>query len=184
MPAVSSPLICALSTCEGRNTNTRRGAIGTSSPVLGLRPTRSDFWRTWNVPNDESLTVSPRDSAPQTSSKISSTICEESLRDNPTALKTASVRSARVKVFVLIPCPQKARLSGASQTVGAGTFPVNVRDLEDLAQKCALPAKKGRPPGEPPAHGLHEDQIAPFDAPIGDRDGQRQGNGGRRGVAM
>src|SRR5215468_2562806 len=34
----------------GRKTRTRRGVIGTSCPVLGLRPTRSPFWRMLNDP--------------------------------------------------------------------------------------------------------------------------------------
>src|SRR5690606_9206822 len=36
-------LIWALRSWDGRKTRTRRGRIGTSSPVLGLRPTRSPF---------------------------------------------------------------------------------------------------------------------------------------------
>ena len=43
-------LIRFLSTCEARKTSTRRGRIGTSSPVLGLRPTRRPFWRTAKLP--------------------------------------------------------------------------------------------------------------------------------------
>src|SRR6202030_2504864 len=64
----ASPLIMALSTWLGRNTSTRRGAMGTSVPVFGLRPMRWDFWRTANVPNEDSFTVSPRASASHTSS--------------------------------------------------------------------------------------------------------------------
>src|SRR6185437_4638919 len=79
------PFMTALSTWLGRNTSTRRGAIGTSSPVFGLRPMRCDFWRTANVPNEESFTVSPRDNAAQSSSRMSSTIWADSLRDSPTA---------------------------------------------------------------------------------------------------
>ena len=41
----------------GRNTSTRRGVIGTSWPVLGLRPTRWPFWRMPKEPNEDSLTV-------------------------------------------------------------------------------------------------------------------------------
>ena len=37
-----------------------RGRIGTSSPVFGLRPMRCALSRTENVPNDETLTNSPR----------------------------------------------------------------------------------------------------------------------------
>src|SRR5256885_7725718 len=81
----ASPLMTAFSTWLGRNTSTRRGAIGTSSPVLGLRPIRWAFCRTAKVPKDESFTVSPRASAEQTSSSISSTICADSWRDRPTA---------------------------------------------------------------------------------------------------
>ena len=44
----------------GLNTITRRGEIGTSCPVFGLRPTRSPFDRTMNEPKDESFTDSPR----------------------------------------------------------------------------------------------------------------------------
>ena len=44
----------------GRKTKTRRGVIGTSSPVLGLRPMRSPFWRMPNEPNEDSFTESPR----------------------------------------------------------------------------------------------------------------------------
>src|SRR5690348_9985801 len=79
--------------------------MGTSVPVLGLRPMRFDFWRTENVPKDESFTVSPRDSAAQISSSMSSTICEDSLRDSPTALNTASDSSERVRVFMEIRLP-------------------------------------------------------------------------------
>ena len=43
-------------TCEARKTRTRRGRIGTSSPVFGLRPIRWPFWRAAKVPNEEILT--------------------------------------------------------------------------------------------------------------------------------
>ena len=45
--------------CDGRKVRTRRGLIGTSSPVLGLRPTRAVLSRTEKVPKDEIFTVSP-----------------------------------------------------------------------------------------------------------------------------
>ena len=44
-------------------TMTRRGVIGTISPVLGLRPTRSDFCRRPKEPKEESFIGSPRSSA-------------------------------------------------------------------------------------------------------------------------
>ena len=37
------PLMRSFMILLGRNTNTRRGVIGTSSPVLGLRPIRCPF---------------------------------------------------------------------------------------------------------------------------------------------
>ena len=52
-------LIRSFNLIEGRNTTTRRAEIGHSSPVLGLRPMRSDFLRTVNVPNEDSFTASP-----------------------------------------------------------------------------------------------------------------------------
>ena len=54
-----SPFICCFIIADALNTTTRRGEIGTSTPVFGFRPIRSPFRRTSNVPNDDSLTVSP-----------------------------------------------------------------------------------------------------------------------------
>src|SRR6266481_2979047 len=65
-------LIRAFKTWLGRKTRTRRGSIGTSWPVLGLRPTRPPFLRTPNVPKDEILTCSPRPKAATTSSRTRS----------------------------------------------------------------------------------------------------------------
>ena len=44
-------------------TMTCRGVIGTTSPVFGFLPTRSDFWRRPNEPKDESFMASPRSKA-------------------------------------------------------------------------------------------------------------------------
>ena len=41
---------------DGRNVKTRLGAIGASSPVLGLRPTRAVLSLKLNVPNEEIFT--------------------------------------------------------------------------------------------------------------------------------
>src|SRR5690348_3046824 len=79
----SRPLILAFSTLDGLNTITRRGRIGTSTPVLGLRPTRSPFERTTNEPKPLSLTVSPRAAASQISSRTDWTSTADSVRDNP-----------------------------------------------------------------------------------------------------
>ena len=61
-----------------------RGVIGTSMPVLGLRPTRSPFMRTMNEPKEESLTTSPPITAAEISPSTTSTISAESARDRPT----------------------------------------------------------------------------------------------------
>src|SRR6202008_960020 len=66
-PSTSSSLLVigkllmrALSTLDARKTRTRRGRIGTSCPVFGLRPTRCPLSRTVKLPNDEIFTDSPR----------------------------------------------------------------------------------------------------------------------------
>ena len=83
----------------GRNTSTRRGVIGTSCPVFGLRPTRWPFWRMPNEPNEDSLTVWPAARLVEISCSISSTSSCDSLRGSPTFWTTASARSARVSVL-------------------------------------------------------------------------------------
>src|SRR5712691_1769488 len=85
-----SALIRCLRIAEGLNTITRRGEIGTSLPVLGLRPILWPFLRTTNEPNDESFTVSPRSRQSVISFKTSSTSVADSMRDNPTFWYTAS----------------------------------------------------------------------------------------------
>src|SRR5690606_28272620 len=56
-------LILDFNTLLGLNTSTCRGRIGTSSPVLGLRPMRSFLDLTWKEPKDDSLTCWPETSA-------------------------------------------------------------------------------------------------------------------------
>src|SRR5229473_3003557 len=48
-----APLIRDFRTFDARKTSTRRGRIGTSCPVFGLRPTRRPLSRTVKLPNDE-----------------------------------------------------------------------------------------------------------------------------------
>ena len=71
--ATCSPLIRAFRTFEGLNTMTRRGSIGTSIPVFGLRPMRCPLSRTTKDPNEDSLTVSPRARQSQISARTDST---------------------------------------------------------------------------------------------------------------
>src|SRR4029077_21232205 len=79
-----SELIRCLRMAESLDPMTRRGAIGTSLPVLGLRPMRWPFLRTTNEPNDDSFTVSPRSRQSVISLSTSSTSVADSVRDKPT----------------------------------------------------------------------------------------------------
>src|SRR6202011_880377 len=78
------PLIRCFRMADGLNTITRRGEIGTSVPVLGLRPIRWPFLRTMNEPNDDSFTVSPFSRQSVISFRTSSTKADDSVRDKPT----------------------------------------------------------------------------------------------------
>lgn len=76
------PLTEAMRTGEGLNVSTRRGLIGTSIPVRGLRPIRSRLDRTAKRPKDRSLTASPRTSASEISSSAISKMSRAWARDN------------------------------------------------------------------------------------------------------
>jgi hypothetical protein len=80
MPA-GPVLMCCLRMADGLNTITRRGEIGTSVPVLGLRPIRCPFLRTTKVPNDESFTISPRSRQAVSSLSTVSARAADSIRD-------------------------------------------------------------------------------------------------------
>src|SRR5688572_31938999 len=64
----------------GRKISTRRGVIGTSSPVFGLRPMRRPLSLTPKDPNEDSFTFSPRDRVTEISLNTSSTSSCDSLR--------------------------------------------------------------------------------------------------------
>src|SRR5579883_2556110 len=81
--ATAMPLMRCLRIADGLNTITRRGEIGTSLPVLGLRPTRCPFLRTTKEQNDESFTVSPRSRQSVISLSTNSTSAADSVRDRP-----------------------------------------------------------------------------------------------------
>src|SRR5579863_2001744 len=72
---------------EALKTATRRGKIGTATPVLGFRPMRWPFLRTVNVPNDDNFTVSPCAMAPVISFKTRSTKAHDSFRVSPTFVR-------------------------------------------------------------------------------------------------
>jgi hypothetical protein len=69
---------------EGLKTITRREEIGTSVPVLGLRPILWPLLRTTKEPNEDNFTVSPRSRQSVISFSTSSTSADDSVRDNPT----------------------------------------------------------------------------------------------------
>jgi hypothetical protein len=75
------PLMLAVKTGEGLKVSTRLGVIGTSTPVLGLRPIRSRLQRTEKSPNERSLTLSPRTKASEISSSAISKISRACARE-------------------------------------------------------------------------------------------------------
>src|SRR5947209_8374329 len=101
-PPLAPALMRCLRMADGLNTITRRGEIGTSLPVFGLRPILWPFLRTTNEPNDDSFTVSPRSRQSVISFSTISTRVADSVRDSPTFWYTASHRSARVTVLPAI----------------------------------------------------------------------------------
>src|SRR5215218_397811 len=81
-----------------RKVITRRGAIGTSMPVFGLRPTRWPLSRRMKVPKPEIFTLRPSDSEWHMWCSTRSTRLADSERDRPSLRWTTSARSARVRV--------------------------------------------------------------------------------------
>src|SRR5262245_15689468 len=80
----ASALMRCLRMADGLNTITRRGEIGTSLPVLGLRPILWPFLRTTKEPKEDSFTVSPRSRQSVISLSTNSTSVSDSVRDSPT----------------------------------------------------------------------------------------------------
>src|SRR5574337_439041 len=78
---------------------TRRAVIGISSPVLGLRPGRWGFTRSWKLPKPDSLTLRPSSSAVRISSKKRSTMSFASRLFRPSCSKRSSASSALVSVM-------------------------------------------------------------------------------------
>ena len=91
-------LILARTERLGRKETTLRGAIGTRSPVFGLRPSRARLLRTWNLPKEE-IFASPcwtRKSARM--SMMSSIKSLLSRRENPSFACATVVKEPRVTV--------------------------------------------------------------------------------------
>src|SRR3954464_12035786 len=159
---------------DGLKTITRRGEIGTSLPVFGLRPMRCPFLRTTNEPNDESFTVSPRSRQSVISFNTISTRVADSVRDSPTFWYTASHKSARVTVLPAIAStPLSAtnlinlnnqRYSHCAAVVNGPPSQFRWR-VSPTHQRCA--------PGKPASHRLEQHEVALFDAAIFHRDIER-----------
>jgi hypothetical protein len=81
-PGLFASLIASLSTGEGLNVKTRRGAMGASTRVFGLRPVRSRLPRTLKTPNDDNFICSPRTSAFEISSRTISRYSAARVRDS------------------------------------------------------------------------------------------------------
>jgi hypothetical protein len=88
-------------TAEALKTITRRGDIGASTPVFGFRPIRLPFWRTWNAPNDDSLTVSPLTTLSEISFNTSSTT-PSFVHTDPSDF-SQGFQERRMVVFVAVP---------------------------------------------------------------------------------
>src|SRR3546814_8703840 len=85
-----------------RKVITRRGRMGTSTPVLGLRPIRCALSRSTKVPKPEIFTFCPSDSASDICDRIDSTIIADSLRDSPICWLIRAAISALVSVPAVI----------------------------------------------------------------------------------
>src|SRR3546814_10166369 len=79
--------------CEARKVRTRRGEIGTSTPVFGFRPILCVLSRKTNVPKPEIFTFSPSASALLIWSSMDSTICADSARDRRSEEHTSELQS-------------------------------------------------------------------------------------------
>src|SRR5688500_6302713 len=164
----------------GLKTVTRRGGIGTSRPVLGLRPTRSPLSRTMNDPNDESFTVSPAMIASQISLRTISTIPADSVLDRPRRLYTASARSARVTVLPPITPAARIILDLSSKSWAKPMRAGRAGQHE----RINLPAQQRRAPGEAAAHRFQHDEVALLYTAVMHRRIEGERDGGRRSVAV
>src|ERR1700730_12892122 len=140
--ATAKPLIRALSTFDGLKTMTRRSVIGTSIPVLGFRPIRSDLERTKNRPNEDNLTDPPPINASESSSNTDCIRIPDSLRERPAQRYTASARSTRVTVRGTVrrgPSP----LSSAADNPSSSAARI-VSDFVILNPRQSVPVMRNR----------------------------------------
>ena len=157
-----------LSIADGLNTITRRGEIGTSFPVLGLRPILWPFLRTTNDPKEESFTVSPRSRQSVISLSTSSTSVAEFRSRQSYLLVDRLAQIGACDRFLAHRLPRVRRSRYPS------VFPNDISlarggqqgVMRKISRCVSLPAQQDGAPGEAAAHGLQQHQIAAFDAPI------------------
>ncbi len=181
---IGSALMRCLRIADGLNTITRRGEIGTSVPVFGLRPILWPLLRTTNEPKEDNFTVSPRSRQSVISWRTSSTRVAElragqshflidrfaqvSARHRFSWHRPARLRRSRY----LSELSNDIRLERHGQRVQGRPGEPNVRAATRSA--VASPSHENRAPGKPAAHCFHHDQIAAFDAALRDSGGQRK----------
>src|SRR3984893_475657 len=146
--ATALPLIRALSTFDGLKTMTRRSVIGTSIPVLGFRPIRSDLERTKNRPNEDNLTDSPPIKASASSSNTDCTKIPDSLRERPTQRYTASAKSTRVTVRGAVrrgPSPLSSAADNPSSSAARIVSDFVIFNPVNLFQSCGIELIRQQP---------------------------------------
>jgi hypothetical protein len=146
--ATALPLIRALSTFDGLKTMTRRSVIGTSIPVLGFRPIRSDLERTKNRPNEDNLTDSPPIKASASSSNTDCTKIPDSLRERPTQRYTASAKSTRVTVRGAVrrgPSPLSSAADNPSSSAARIVSDFGIFNPVNLFQSCGIELIRQQP---------------------------------------
>src|ERR1700730_5840713 len=84
--------------------------MGISSPVLGLRPGRCGFSRSWKLPKPDNLTLSPDSRAMRTSSKNRSTMSLASRLLRPSCSNSRSASSGLVSVMETLLAKRGAEL--------------------------------------------------------------------------
>lgn len=97
-----SPLSSCLKMMLGLKVRILRALMVRGSPVWGLRPVRSCFWWTLNLPNPVILTSSPQASVFLIMSRMDPTISSASFLWNPLMSRTFSMRSFLVMGGIFI----------------------------------------------------------------------------------
>ena len=110
---IHSPSTSAFRFTEALKVITLRAAIGAPTPVFGLRPGRSLFWRTANFPKPRMFTSSPNASVETISSRTASINSLARQREKPG--QTAQTACA-ISRLVNVPCDRSLEACGVSRT--------------------------------------------------------------------